>query len=101
MAPTLAERVLLLIRLSTPTPRATGLRQVFGLTAAEAALMEALADGSELRQIAETRRTSYATLRTQLRSVMAKTATRRQGELIALAYQAAAIDLVPSSTPKT
>lgn len=70
--------------------RGEALRALFGLTAAEARLVNDLVDGGELAEIAERRRLSVHTVKTQLRSVMAKTATRRQGELIALVLRSAA-----------
>lgn len=73
-------------------PRATILRQVFGLTPAEAHLTEALAAGRSIEEIGEQRTISRATLRVQLRSVMSKTGVRRQGELIALVHRSAALD---------
>jgi DNA-binding CsgD family transcriptional regulator len=68
----------------TPGPDIHILRSLFGLTAAEARLLAALASGKALDNIAAERGVSYATLRAQLRAVMAKTGTRRQGELVAL-----------------
>jgi len=75
-----------------PAPGADLLRQVFALTPAEARLTEALAAGRNLDEIGDDRGTSPATLRVQLKSVMSKTGTRRQGELIALAHRTAAMD---------
>lgn len=44
----------------------------------------ALAAGKTVEEYAEARGISYQTARTQLKSVMAKTYTNRQGELVAL-----------------
>lgn len=74
-------------------PQAMMLRQVFGLTQAEARLTEALAAGQSLEEIGEHRGISRATLRVQLRSVMSKTGARRQGELIALAHRVAGLEV--------
>jgi DNA-binding CsgD family transcriptional regulator/PAS domain-containing protein len=60
------------------------MRQAFGLTAAEARLAQALVLGKDLALIAEETRVSIATLRTQLKAVLAKTSTHRQAELVAL-----------------
>jgi pimeloyl-ACP methyl ester carboxylesterase/DNA-binding CsgD family transcriptional regulator/PAS domain-containing protein len=60
------------------------LRNAFNLTPAEAEVMQALAEGRSLNQIAETRGRSIATVRAQVKSVMAKTETRSQSELVRL-----------------
>ncbi len=60
------------------------LAQAYGLTPAEIRLATALAAGDELRDIAERYSISLHTARAQLKALMAKTATRRQSELVAL-----------------
>lgn len=60
------------------------LREIFGLTAAEAQLAMSLGRGKELAQIAAERGVSLMTLRVQLKSVFEKTETHRQAELVAL-----------------
>jgi DNA-binding CsgD family transcriptional regulator len=60
------------------------LREVFGLTRAEIRVALHLARGDDLKQIAEATRTSVATVRTQVRSLLHKTGTHRQAELSAL-----------------
>jgi len=94
-AAAIAECALLLVKdpSRAPIPAVDLLMQVFGLTAAEARLTEALAAGRSLEQIGEERGTSYGTLRVQLKSVMSKTGTRRQGELIALVHRAVGFDV--------
>jgi len=67
------------------------LRQLFGLTQAEAALAAALAQGAPLEAIAALHGVSVNTLKTHLRHVFGKTATKRQGELIALLHGSAAM----------
>jgi DNA-binding CsgD family transcriptional regulator/PAS domain-containing protein len=67
-----------------PTSRAAELRRRYRLTAAEAALAIAVADGQTLRDIAEAGRLSVNTLRVQLQSVFAKTGCHRQSELVRL-----------------
>ena len=62
----------------------TVLRDAFGLTAAEAAVVRALTLGQPLREIAASRRRSMETVRTQIRSILAKTETRAQSDLIRL-----------------
>ena len=56
----------------------------FGLTGAEATLAVDLLAGSELREIAERRGRSIATVRSQLAKLMAKTDVNRQSELLRL-----------------
>lgn len=56
----------------------------FGLTAAEAALADALVHGATLEQCAGQRGTSVHTVRGQLRALLAKTGTNRQSELVGL-----------------
>ena len=65
-------------------PSASTLRQMFGLTPAEARLAAGLAAGLDLPEIARRHRVAVATLRVQLKSVFAKTLTKRQAELVAL-----------------
>jgi|GEM_PF-3438767 len=60
------------------------LRQLYGLTAAEVRLVTFLLKGKTLEEIAETLHVSMSTIRTQIRSVFAKTNTNRQAELIRL-----------------
>jgi DNA-binding CsgD family transcriptional regulator len=58
------------------------LRRGYGLTVAECRLALLLVEGQSLNQVAVQTRVSVLTLRTQLKSVFAKTGVRRQGELI-------------------
>lgn len=60
------------------------LRARFGLTSAEAEIALKLSEGTTLRNIAEERQISYETVRTHMRSVLSKTDTKRQTELLAL-----------------
>lgn len=64
----------------------------FRLTRAEIALCRDLVRGASLDEIAATRRTSIHTVRNQLRTLMEKTGTHRQSELVAL--------LAPFSAPQ-
>lgn len=54
----------------------------FGLTPAEARLAVTLASGVAVKTIAAQRRVEVSTVRTQLRSILAKTGTNRQAELV-------------------
>jgi DNA-binding CsgD family transcriptional regulator len=60
------------------------LRRGYGLTGAESRLALQLVEGQSLNQAAAQTRVSVLTLRTQLKSVFAKTGVKRQGELIQL-----------------
>jgi DNA-binding CsgD family transcriptional regulator len=60
------------------------LRELFGLTRAEAKLAARLARGDALAQAAEELGLSYATVRAQLVAIFRKTHTNRQGELVRL-----------------
>lgn len=62
---------------------ATRLQRLFGLTSAEAILANAVASGRSLNAHAQERGIAISTVRTQLRSLFAKTETHRQGELVA------------------
>ena len=60
------------------------LRNMFGLTAAEANIVSELANGLTLEHIADKHELSKHTVRTHLKSVFHKTHTRRQAELAKL-----------------
>ena len=60
------------------------LKQVFGLTEQEASIAVRLCEGHSLREISEATDRSYETVRTHMKSILQKTGTSRQGELIAL-----------------
>jgi DNA-binding CsgD family transcriptional regulator/PAS domain-containing protein len=79
-------RVLLL--LSDPTqpvafPDAV-LRSLYALTPAETEIANGLLTGLSLEEIARLRAVSLATVRTQLKTILAKTDTRRQADLVRL-----------------
>jgi DNA-binding CsgD family transcriptional regulator len=60
------------------------LQQAFGLTAAEIRIAKGIARGEDLKDIAEKHGISIGTARAQLKSVMAKSETHRQSELVSL-----------------
>lgn len=60
------------------------LREVFGLSAAEARLAAAIARGRTLAEISQAEGTSRETVRSQLKAVFSKTDTSRQAELVLL-----------------
>jgi DNA-binding CsgD family transcriptional regulator len=63
-------------------PAISVLREIFGLTAAEARVAILLARGKTVREIVSMLGLSSNTIRTQLRQVFAKTQTKRQSELM-------------------
>ena len=65
-------------------PSAASLRAMFGLGAAEAEVALHLAEGMEVEAVAARRGTSVATVRSQIRAVLAKTATKGLRELSTL-----------------
>jgi DNA-binding CsgD family transcriptional regulator len=66
------------------TPQAAALRELFGLTPAEASLAAALARGQSLDRVATSQGITLHTARGYLKSVFAKTGTNRQSQLVAL-----------------
>ncbi|MFD0936462.1 helix-turn-helix transcriptional regulator, partial [Methylobacterium trifolii] len=60
------------------------LAQGYGLTAAEIRLVQDLARDRDLAEIAARSRVTVATLRSQLKTVFAKTGTHRQSQLVNL-----------------
>jgi DNA-binding CsgD family transcriptional regulator len=60
------------------------LRQLFRLSPAEASIAVALGTGIDLVELAHQRKVKLNTLRSQVASIMAKTGTRRQAQLVAL-----------------
>lgn len=58
------------------------LQEVFGLTSAERDIVRGLVEGSALKTIANERHRSLGTVRSQVKSVLAKTRTHSQSELI-------------------
>jgi DNA-binding CsgD family transcriptional regulator/PAS domain-containing protein len=60
------------------------LRQLYGLTPAETEVVNGILTGFSLEEIAQIRRVSIATVRTQMRNILAKTNTHRQSELVRL-----------------
>lgn len=83
----LTDHRLVLVLVSTTTlPKgvADQLRQAFGLTLAEARLATRIGSGETLADVADASKLSVETLRSQLKSILHKTDTRRQAELVKL-----------------
>jgi DNA-binding CsgD family transcriptional regulator len=84
--PFLGARALLVISdlHNRPRPQPCVLAETFGLTPAEARLASIMAAGISIERAADQLGLARVTVRNQLKAVFAKTATHRQGELIAL-----------------
>jgi DNA-binding CsgD family transcriptional regulator len=67
-----------------PTLRSNALRELYGLTQAETRLALSLLDGRSLIKTADSIGVAHETVRSQVKSVLHKTGTRRQGELTRL-----------------
>jgi DNA-binding NarL/FixJ family response regulator/pimeloyl-ACP methyl ester carboxylesterase len=57
-------------------------RDAFGLTQAEVEVVEAVTEGRPLKDVAEARGRSLETVKTQMKSILAKTETHSQSELV-------------------
>jgi DNA-binding NarL/FixJ family response regulator len=80
-----AQKILYLVdilRESTTEKLERRARLLFGLTAAEANVLSLLLDGHDVDAIAERRRSSALTVRTQLKVLMQKTGVHRQRDLV-------------------
>jgi DNA-binding CsgD family transcriptional regulator len=74
---------------SEDQPRASAdtLNALYGLTPAETTIANGLLSGLSPQEIADQRRVSIGTVRDQLKSLLSKTGTRRQSDLVRiLAY---------------
>ena len=67
---------------------------LLGLTAAEQRVARGLLEGLTLAEVAGRNGVSRETVRTQLRAMLAKTGTRRQGELLMVLQRALALPAV-------
>jgi DNA-binding CsgD family transcriptional regulator len=63
------------------------LKQGYGLTGAEARVSLALLRGQEISEIAQSFKVSEGTVRSQLKSIFAKTGTHRQADLVSLLFR--------------
>lgn len=73
----------------TYEPDVDVLQVSFGLTAAEASILKLLAEGTPIGRIASLRGSAIGTVRNQINTIMSKTGTHRQTDLIRLALTAA------------
>ncbi|MFA9216566.1 MAG: helix-turn-helix transcriptional regulator [Sphingomonadaceae bacterium] len=74
------------------------LQQLFDLTPAEAGVAQALASSGSLEQVAQSLQISTNTVKTHLHHIFEKTATKRQGELIALIHGSIATQIINTSS---
>lgn len=84
-----------------PEDFAQTVMEAFGLTPAEVEIVEGITVGRPIRDIAEARGRSVETVRTQLRSILHKTETHSQSELVRVVLglmDVATIDTDPSAT---
>ena len=70
--------------LNFPVPSEARLRELFGLTAAEARFAQLLACGDSVEEVAEKLGIKLTTARSKLAVIFSKTQTRRQTKLVAL-----------------
>ena len=70
--------------LAWPDALGPTMQEAFGLTAAETEIVKALTEGISLRDIAARRGRSPATVKTQLRSILSKTDTHSQADIVRL-----------------
>lgn len=73
----------------------TTVQEAFGLTPAEVEIVRGVTLGLPLRDIALSRRRSLETVRTQVRSVLAKTETHSQAELVRVVLGLLDVALIP------
>lgn len=83
----------LVVRNPSPRPAVmASMSRLYGLTSTELAVARAIAEGMSPRDYADRRGVSVHTVRAQLKSVFAKTETKRQSQLAALMLAAAKTD---------
>ena len=71
------------------------MQEAFGLTAAEVEIVRGITLGQPVKEIAEARGRSAETVRTQLRSILAKTETHSQSELVRVVLGLMDVALIP------
>jgi pimeloyl-ACP methyl ester carboxylesterase/DNA-binding CsgD family transcriptional regulator len=80
-----------------PEGFALTVQEAFGLTPAEVEIVRGVTLGLPLRDIAEARGRSVETVRTQVRSILAKTETHSQAELVRVVLGLMDLALVPAT----
>ncbi|MEZ5796272.1 MAG: LuxR C-terminal-related transcriptional regulator [Paracoccaceae bacterium] len=76
----------------------TTVQEAFGLTPAEVEIVQGITLGLPVRDIAEARGRSAETVRTQVRSILAKTETHSQSELVRVVLGLMDVALIPAGT---
>lgn len=79
-----------------PEGFAVTVQEAFGLTAAEVAIVQGITLGLPLKDIADARGRSVETVRTQVRSILAKTETHSQSELVRVVLGLMDVALIPT-----
>lgn len=79
-----------------PEGFAQTVQEAFGLTGAEVEIVRGITLGLPVRDIAEARGRSAETVRTQLRSILAKTETHSQSELVRVVLGLMDVALIPT-----
>jgi pimeloyl-ACP methyl ester carboxylesterase/DNA-binding CsgD family transcriptional regulator len=74
-------------------------QEAFGLTAAEVEIVRGITLGLPIKDIAEARGRSAETVRTQVRSILAKTETHSQSELVRVVLGLMDVALMPTEGP--
>ncbi|MEE4361852.1 MAG: alpha/beta fold hydrolase [Pseudomonadales bacterium] len=72
--------------------------RAFGLTEAEADVVRMIVEGASVERVAQARGRSIATVRSQIRSIYEKTATRSQAEFIRMAVGLTTLQLTEPAT---
>jgi pimeloyl-ACP methyl ester carboxylesterase/DNA-binding NarL/FixJ family response regulator len=75
------------------------MKEAFRLTDAEVEIIRGLVEGKSVKEICADRKRSLETVRTQMRSILSKTETRSQSELIRITMSL--MDVVGQSSPDT
>lgn len=81
-----------------PEGFADTVQDAFGLTAAEVEIVRGITLGQPIRMIAEVRNRSPETVKTQLRSILAKTETHSQSELIRVVLGLMDVSQIPTGS---
>jgi DNA-binding CsgD family transcriptional regulator len=73
------------------SPAGLAIRLLFGLTPAEATVASALADGKSVEEIAMSVGVTLNTVRTHVKTILVKTNTNRQSQLVGLLLRSVAV----------
>jgi len=87
-----AAAILILDAEAAASPNVAMLQELFSLTPGEARVTASLVQGQSVDEVAASLDVSIETVRTHVRHVLSKTATNRQGELIALVLRTVPLD---------